>query len=85
MKILALNLLTKIATVLVALLLYGVIAILQTPKPARADMGVAPSPALDTAMASVQHELGVLNQFAPLGDFALEQGTERLGRAAHRE
>lgn len=84
MKTLALNLLTKIATVLVALLLYAVIAILQAPKPARADSGVAPPTAHETGTASVQHELGVLNQFAPFGDFALDQGAKRVGRAAHR-
>lgn len=83
MKTLALNLLTKIATIVVALLIYGVIVILQTPKAARADDGVTPRPTHGSNSQSVQHELGVLHQFAPFGDFALDQRVEGIGRAAH--
>lgn len=84
MKTLALKLLTKIATVVAALLLYGVIAILQMPKPARADSGIAPPATRAGDIVLVQRQLGVLSQFAPLGDFALDQGTECIGRTAHR-
>jgi len=84
MKTLALKLLTKIATVVAALLLYGVIAILQMPKPARADSGIALPATRAGDIVLVQRQLGVLSQFAQLGDFALAPGTECIGRAAHR-
>jgi len=85
MKMLALNLLHKIATVLVALLLYGVIAILQMPKAARAAQDFDLPPAQGANSSSVQRELGVLHQLAPLDDFVPDQRGERFGRAAHRD